>query len=342
MSLIKKTMYLIFFIITSFGSFYLVKIYSEKNTQISLDARVEKLRVGFGLQPTSMLTILAIQNGYFKRHNLDIIVHHYPSGKRALKEGLKSNTIDIASTADIGFWGQVNAIPDMKIITALTSNGNLNRIVAREDSGITSPHDLIGKKIATQSNSAVHFFLHRFLDVHEIHRVTNQKIIFMKAEQLVDALKNKRIDAFSMREPFISQAKKVLGDKAIIFDAPGIYEQYGLLVAKEGYLKSHKNAIIKYLLALNDAKNYYLSHKEYAQHIIAEYLGADIQVIQESLEGTKCLISLNDPLRILLGSQYAWMSKEVFKQVEKFDIDYYIDSEPMESLFPQRVYKNYD
>ena len=75
-------------------------------------------------------------------------------------------------------------------------------------------------KIATQRLSAVHYFLHLFLLKHDIE---DAELEFLKAEELPQALADGKIDAFSMREPFISEAHGLVGNNGIVFRESGTY-----------------------------------------------------------------------------------------------------------------------
>lgn len=54
---------------------------------------------------------------------------------------------------------------------------------------------------------------------------------------MVALLANGEIDAFSHREPFISEAKKRLGDNAIVFEIPGAYTKTFNLVVRDDLVK---------------------------------------------------------------------------------------------------------
>jgi len=141
-----------------------------------------KLKLGIALQPTSALAMIAMEKNYFKKHHIDIDLHKYPSGKRALNDGLFSGQIDIATTTDMPAAMAALQQHKYKIIASTFNADNVNRIIARKDAGILSPADLQGKKVATQQASAVHYFLYLFLLEHGLSENDVQQYFF-KAEQ---------------------------------------------------------------------------------------------------------------------------------------------------------------
>ena len=312
----------------------------EKIPTIKPKNEVEKVKIGLPLQPTSSLSIIALKNGFFEANGLDAEVTFYQSGKRVLLDGLKYDEVDIAETADVGYLGNIFQVPNSRIIASINRSDNTNRIIVRKDSGIKTPYEIEGKKIATQQFSAVHFFLHRFLQKYNLHESTHENLIYKKAEELPLALKRGEIDGFSMREPYISQAAKLLDGKVIIFEEPGLYEQYSLLIAKKEYIEKNKSICIKYLKALEDAKNFYEKNKESSVKQVAEFLSADIQEMQTVLDSMKFNITLQDPIRIILASQINWLKNEN-RNMERFQIDIssYIDVLLLKSIYPERIYK---
>ena len=181
----------------------------------SEDKSPEKITVGIPIQPSGALTIIALKKNYFKKHRLDVTVNKYPSGKRALIDGLFTGKDDIVGAAEMPAALSFFKRKDFRIIATTFSCSDVNSIIASRKSGILKKQDLAGKRIGTQKNSAVHYFLDMFLQYNCIP-VDKIEMVYMKAEELPQALADGRIEAFSMREPFIEQAKRQLKKKAML------------------------------------------------------------------------------------------------------------------------------
>lgn len=263
----------------------------------------KSLRLAMPMQPSSALLLIAIEKGLFSVNGLDITVEKYPSGKRALNEGLLSGNADIVSSSDIPVALAGMERSDFKIIAAIFSESNVNCVIARKTAGIESPKDLKGKRIATQHASAVHFFLHRFILYHGL-TYKDFHLSFMKAEELPEALSTARIDAFSMREPYISQAKKLLGDNAVLFYAPGIYTQMEIFVVKKSIAMEKPDAVRRLLIALLQAEQLVLEHSEEAARIIADQFDIDGPSANRVLQGIG--IFLPQSLVLILEDGARW------------------------------------
>lgn len=255
--------------------------------------------------PTSFLAFVALEKGYFAAHGLDVTQTEYPSGKRALEEGLLAGKADLAwaNEVPVAFSGFEHA--DFRILASTLSANNANRIIARRDAGIEKPEDLRGKRIATQKGSAVHFFLHLFLLEHGL-KEKDVKLSFLKAEELSAALANGKIDAFSMREPFISQARFQLGPNAVLFQAPGLYEQMDVMLISAAALERKPEIATKALQAMLDAETFVTAHPQETLAITAKFLKVEPASIEGILSNFKARIALSQSLLVLLESEARW------------------------------------
>jgi ABC-type nitrate/sulfonate/bicarbonate transport system substrate-binding protein len=265
--------------------------------------------VGLAMQPTSALAIIAMDQGFFEEEGLMIEIRSYPSGKRALHEGLVPGKVDIAISSDIPIMLQAFNDKQLRILAAIGVTSDVNVIVARRDRGIAVPSDLKGKRIATQKASAVHYFLHLFLRKHMISEQDVDRV-FMHAERLPHALADGTIDVFSMREPYIGEALKLLGDKAITFSAPGIYPQTDVVVTQRQFIQNNPRVITSLMRALLAAERFANDNPEQATDILAKRLGADRKLIAELWPNLHLGVSLHQSLVLLLSSQARWALRE--------------------------------
>ncbi len=272
----------------------------------------ESLRMGLSLAPSSALFLVALEKTYFSDQGLDITIVAYPSGKRALNEGLLPGKVDATSASDVPITFAGFERSDFRIIATIFKADNVNRVIARKDSDIAGAKDLRGKRVATQRASAVHFFLHLFLLEHGLSEKAIKQS-FMKAEELPEALARGKIDAFSMREPFISKAGELLGGNAKIFSAPGIYEQMELFIVTKSLIETKPGVAQKMLRALIQAEQFTYAHPGQAAAIIAKRLGTEENMISAALPELKLRVTLEQSLVLLLEDQARWAIKAGLK-----------------------------
>lgn len=265
----------------------------------------EKLRLGLAMQPSSALAIVALEKDFFLEVGLDIELHEFPSGKRALNEGLFSGEVDMATTSDLPATMAVLAEKDVRILASAFLANNVNRIVARKSAGIMTPEDLKGKRLATQKSSAVHYFLHAF---QVRHRIGNDEIdlSFLKAEELPRALAEKRIDAFSMREPYVSEAINLLGDDAIVFSAPGSYDQVDVVICTKSLLEMKPHIVRRFVEALLLAERFAEKNQQAAIDIVANHIGAPKEKIAAIWPEIRLSMAFGHNTLLLMESQARW------------------------------------
>lgn len=297
----------------------------------------EPVILGLAMQPSSALTIIALERGYFSSEGLDIRAREYVSGKRALVDGLFSGAVDMVTAAEVPVVFASFKRTDFAIIATTWSANNVNRIIARKDHGIAKPADLRGKRIATQGRSAVHFFLHLFLLKHGLSEALVDQS-FMKAEELPGALARGEIDAFSMREPYISMARSTLDDEALTFAEPGLYTQMETFAVSRKIVDQRPQIVEKLLRALLGAEEFAEHRREEAIGIVARNLGVDKAAINALWPEVELRVSLEQSLLLALEDEARWaISHEL---TEQGAVPNYLDLiflEGMQTVAPERV-----
>ena len=322
---------LLLFCLTTFFTISQVLENSEKKYQL------QEIRVGLPLQPSSGLLIVALEKGFFTCNGLKPIVTEYPSGKRALKEGLFTDSADVVSTADIPVTLGGFQKTTFRCLTSIFFTDNMNSIVARRDAGIENARDLLGKRIGTQKGSAVHYFLHLFLLEHGLSE-ENVEIVFMRAEELPDAIVKGEIDAFSMRAPFTNQAVERLGDNGITLTAPGLYEQQDVIVVRQKTIETSPQCCKKILQTLFEAEDFIREHPQEAMAIIGRRLNIAPQSLDDRWDTFLFRLSLDQSLLVRLEDEARWAIDSLL--VQSTEVPNYltlIDTEVLRELRPEVV-----
>jgi len=243
----------------------------------------------------------------FFHEGLDVQFKPYQSGKIALR-ALVNNEVDLATTSEAAFMFNTFKHEALRLVTTLGSADNEVRIVARRDHGIQQPSDLKGKTLATQKGSAVHFFLSRFL-TYNFLKPSDINIIYMKADKLPNALIQGEIDAFSMREPYLQQAKNGLGDKAVELAEPGVYTKTHNLVCNKNFVETEQDTLKKVLQTLNKTAQFMENHPQESIEIIAQKRGMTVPKISEVWSNYIFELSLSQSLLTTMEAEARWAIK---------------------------------
>ncbi|MCV6637793.1 ABC transporter substrate-binding protein [Candidatus Albibeggiatoa sp. nov. NOAA] len=271
---------------------------------------VPSITIGAAIDLINSLVWIADNQQYFKQAGVNVELKPYPSGKVALNAFLNGE-VDLATTAEAPFVFKSFEHEDLFLFSTLGSADNEAKIIARTDRGITKPEDLKGKNVATQKASAVHFFLSSFLTHHYITS-DELNISYMKGKALPQALIDGEIDAFSMREPFLQQAKEGLPNKTIIFEAPGIYTKTFNLIGSQQFVNVDNHIVEAILQALIKAEMFVKQHPEQAIAIIAKLRELPVNRVSNDWDNFNFSISLNQALLTSLEEEARWAIQSNF------------------------------
>jgi sulfonate transport system substrate-binding protein len=300
----------------------------------------EPMSIGISTQPSAALLQIAAERGLLAAQGIDARISRYPSGKRAMLEGLFTGQVDVVSAADTPVVANAFSRQDFAILSAIFQADDVNSIIARRDAGINAPTDLRGKTLGTQQASAVHYFLHLFMAKHRI-RHDQLEIEFLQAEALPAALAAGEIDAFAMREPFIGQAEELLGDNAIVFKEPRLFRQYELLLVSRDYLQAHPETVRALLRALEQAALLMQENAAGMTDLIARFIGGDASDVKHALDGWRPRLFLDQGLLLAMEFEADWIIEDGLTDQSRIpNLLRIIDPEPLAEVDPDAVTMN--
>jgi ABC-type nitrate/sulfonate/bicarbonate transport system substrate-binding protein len=301
------------------------------------DRDVVSLRLGVQDNVICALPFIAAQQGYFRDHGVDVVIRRYPSGKLALN-AMFDGEVDVAAVADMPVMANSFRRDDYAIFGTIASTDSGAWLVARKDQGISKPADLKGKRVATQRNSAVHFFLSMFLLKNRLAE-TDVDLRFMPAAELPAALADGRIDAFSMRNPFMNEAKALLGETALEMFDRDVYRQTFNLVTWKRLLKEDPDIWQRVLLAIADAEDLLVRDETAGRAALVSYLGGDREAeILGDWHKYTFVLSLDQSLFVTLEAQAEWAAtRNPDLGAELPNYWHFIDTGPLRAVKPQAV-----
>ncbi|MDO8350604.1 MAG: NrtA/SsuA/CpmA family ABC transporter substrate-binding protein [Gallionella sp.] len=256
---------------------------------------------------TGLLSI-AVQQGYFAEQGLEIEIRETKTGDEATRAMFEGHA-DIATVAETAFVFDSFREQDFSLFATIGSWDNEVKIVARTDRNINSIADLRGKIVGTHPKISVHYFLTQALLKHGL-TMHDIKPVFMKAAELPAALETGEIDAFSLREPFISEARQRLNGNVKIFEEPGLYWKSFSLVARNKTLTERPAAMQAFLRALRKAEILVREQPGVAAAILAARLNSTPGKIASDLHQVKLRLSLEQRLVYVLENVASWAMNE--------------------------------
>lgn len=299
---------------------------------------IEKVRLGIAKESLAALAIIADNQGYFLEQGVDVTVTQYKGGKQALTNGLISGKVDMATTADVPIAVNSFQHQNFKIVSTIGSSDNEPRIIARKDSQISQPQDLLNKKVTTKKGSAVHFFLNVLLSHNGLSEEKINLSFVKSGSEMVDLLVKGKIDAFSHREPFISQAKNLLTDNYVIIEKPGAYTKTYNLVVTNKFLETKTATVEKVLTALLMAEKFSEQAPRKAIKLVSQFIGSSEEAVAVIWKDIDLHISLEQSLVSTLAAEAWWAIDS--KLVNEVDIPDYLNIlalNPLMNVKPEAI-----
>jgi sulfonate transport system substrate-binding protein len=178
-----------------------------------------------------------------------------------------------AGQQDIGFLGDTPAIIgkaagiDTRII-GLTSTGPKSlAVIVPAKSGIRSPKDLKGKKVAVVKGSYAHHLLVLVLEKGGL--TTNDiELINLSQADIATAIINGNIDAAAVWEPLISKLE-TQGAVRVLADGTGIKKGELVIIATDAFVSKHREQTKALLRAYQRGAKFIKSNPKEAAQLIA-------------------------------------------------------------------------
>lgn len=252
--------------------------------------------------------VVAEKQGFFSAQGLTVTARDFNVGRDAL-EAMFRGECDLATAAEPPVVEYAQKRDDFRILSALQSSDNHQRLVARADRGVTQPADLRGKRIATVRGTGFHYFLELFLQKHGI-KAGELTILFMKSNELLVALTSGQVDAIAINNKVIAQAQQALGDKAVVMEAPGLCYNYMMILATTALLDKRPGLAERFLRALAQAEDFIRQRPEEVQALAQNSQRISPAEIKQLLDSYSYQLALDHALLMGLEETARWMRQQ--------------------------------
>lgn len=177
-------------------------------------------------------------------------------GSNKALEYLNAGSLDFGSTAgSAALLGRINGNPIKAVY--VYSRPEWTALVTRKDSAIATVADLKGKRVAVTRGTDPHIFLVRaLLDA----KLTERDItpVLLQHPDGKTALIRGDVDAWAGLDPMMAQAE--IEDGARLFFRRPEANTWGILNAREAFLKDHPDLVRRVLAVYEEARKYSLAN----------------------------------------------------------------------------------
>jgi ABC-type nitrate/sulfonate/bicarbonate transport system substrate-binding protein len=231
--------------------------------------------------------IYAVKKGLFTKAGIDVDFTAMATGA-AVSQGVVGGSIDIGYSA-LGalIAGHARGVPFLLIAPAgeYDTNNPATVMVVRKNASFSSGHDFAGKTIGAPTLKDLDALATAaWIDDHG-GSSDAAHYIELPNPALLPALIEGRIDAFTLGEPWITQAldsgqvrvfAKSLDDVAPHFLITGWF-------STAGYIDAHRDAVIRFERVLRDATDYANAHQTEMIPYLALYTKLDTAIIARTM-----------------------------------------------------------
>ena len=266
----------------------------------------EKKQVTLAVNVTtySSPVYVALAKGFWKDEGLSITREGFAAGRFCL-EAILGGRADFGTVAEAPLVFAGFAKQEAYVVATMASGDVEMKIIGRKDHGVSSPADLKGKRIGLMVSTTSEFFLYLFLTEHGMS-TSDVELVNLKPAEMPAALINGDIDAFSVWEPFVYNARKELVDNAVVFIAPKIYELPFNIVVSQELAEKYPETVKRILKGLLKAEEYIKNNREEALEIISKEVGMPTDVLSELTEDIDFTLKLDKEMLPLMEKEARW------------------------------------
>jgi len=268
----------------------------------------ERLRIAASRTPVSLPLYVAAQRGYFRDEGLDVQLDDCIGGQRCLRRVLDGQA-DFAATSEMPVVLHAFERGDVAILATIANASDNLKLLARKASGVTRGEQLSGRNVGVIINTAGQYMLetHLFNIGVDPRRVN---MVPMQAEDMLPALRDGRVDAVCVWEPYAWQALQSAEPVALRLPFSGGYiETFNLVAPRSRF--GRDDALLEHLLrAIDRAESTIQADPAAAQATLAKHLGVDQRFVDWVWHGLSFRLSLEQSLITTMESEARWAQRE--------------------------------
>lgn len=266
------------------------------------------LNLAVSRSPLSLPLYVAEAEGLFEDAGLRVHIADCAGGHRCMRMVL-DGSVEVATAGDTPIMFNSFVTPDFVVLGTIASTTNDLKLIVRQDTGISAPRGLPGRKIGVVAETASQYFLDSFLLIHGIEpRLVTA--VPMQPEEMLEALQSRRVDGVAVWEPYGYRIAGVLKAGAVQLSNAGVYNGTFNLVAQRKLAGVRDADLSRLLAAVGRAQQFIREQPARAQAILRRRLATDDAFVQWVWPQQVYRLSLDQSLLKTLESEARWAIRE--------------------------------
>lgn len=272
--------------------------------RFSSSQSTQPIRIAISITPLSAPLIIAKQQGFFKRHNVQVQLVPLPGGHLCFNAMIRGD-VDLATSSESVVMFNSFTRQDFRLLASFAESDNDLKLLTLRDRHQPNINQLTHRKIGVVKASASEFFTDSLLIVTGQEDINFEKV-YLSPQALGPALVAKEVDAIAVWEPYGYRLVEQAGDEIYQYPSKGTYNLSFNLISNEVNSSLHYTQHVKILQALNEALEYIAHSPELAKKIVSDYLNIPMAAVEWSWNDYIFRLSLNNSLLSMLQTQARW------------------------------------
>jgi len=290
-----------------------------------------------GMQPVAGPVYVAYEKHFWKDLGLDVELVSFTSGRLCL-DAVLSGKADAGTMAETPIVNAAFQGAPIYVVAGIHQSQKNTKVIARTDRGVSKPLDLKGHKVGVSIGTNGEFFMDQYLKRIGLTRKDLQ-VVNLRPEDMAPSVIRADVDACFTWEPHIQNAKKKLGDAAVIFANDGVYKETYNIVTTQNGAKSKPKELSLLLQGLSKAIDYMRDNPDDSIAIVSRHAGLDADLLKNIWSDYVFELSLDQSFLDLLNEEAKW-SKANGTAPPASEIPNYrlfILTEPLKAVKPEAV-----
>ncbi len=303
--MVKKRKWVLWFI----GGICLISILViYKAIMVSRSDRGQPVSIAVSQTPLSAPFLIAWEKRFFSRHGVDVTLNNCMGGV-ACAQMLFDGKSDFATASESVVMFESFRHPDIRLMASFVESNNDLKLLTLATQNIRSLKDLQGKRVGVVEASSSEFYFDSLLIANNIVDLDYIKV-YMKPQELVNALLSFQVDAISVWEPYGYKATITSASDINNLGLQGIYQLTFNLISRAHIAESRVEESQRILLALKDAIQWIKQYPDESQALVAQYLNVPPSQLKWSWNDYLFRLSLGNSLLSNLQLQARWASEK--------------------------------
>jgi len=252
------------------------------NAQSTTDNAPKELRIGY--QKYGTLVILKARGNLEKRladKGVTVKWSEFPFGPPLL-EAINVGSIDVGSVGEAPPIFAQAAGADIVYVGNEPPAPSAEAIVVPKDSPLKSARELKGKKVAVAKGSNANFLLIKVLEKAGL-KFGDIEVVYLPPADARAAFESKRVDAWSIWDPFLAAAEKQLGAR-VLADGKGAVANHQFYLSSRNFAEKHPEILHILIEELEKIDAWGKQNPKEVAKFLAPQIGIELPVVEIAAE----------------------------------------------------------